>query len=421
MRQHTSVAAYGNLTPHYARNQPPKSGYGLLRFALDCIEELPEAQEFIREILQRRRNTRPGYPPTAMLRVSCLKYLLNERYNVQLIQRLKSSPELRNICGFEDELPSESTFSRFFRLLTEHRQLIEGAIVSMVNRLRERFPDIGEIVSIDSTDIEAYGNPNRNPVIDEDAWWGVRTPKNRSKLKEIETFYGYKLHLVSDAVHDVPLSYLLLPANENDSPKLPQAVRKAQQAYDWLQPEYLLADRGYDAQSNHEFLVNCGITPIIHIKKPSHTKLHDGIYETLGAPTCLGGMTMTYIRTDPKTGKHLYQCPVGGCKKFKKGEGKNFFARCQDSHWEDPRDNLRVIGVVPRRSQLWLDLYRKRQGIERFFGSAKRSRLLNKHQYVTMQKVKAHVALTMLNYVATMYARICADDAEHLRHMRIRV
>ena len=413
-------AACSHSTPHDTRAQPPpKAGYGLLRYILDTIEALPEIQELLQAIVHSRRNTRPGYPPRVMFRVLCIKYSLNERYTVQLIEWLKSSPALRELCGLGDELPSESTFSRFFHRLTDHRQLIEHAIASMVEQLHEELPELGNVVSIDSTDIEAYGNPNRNPVVEDDAKWGVRTPKNRSKAKDAEPFHGYKMHLVADAVHDVPLSYSILPANKSDSPQLSPAVRKTQETYAWLKPRFLLADRGYDSQKNHGFLVQRGITPIIHIRKPTNSTLHDGVYTTLGAPTCLGGKEMTFIRTDPQTGEHLYQCPAGGCTKFK--AGKHIFTRCNDAHWEDPRDNLRVIGIVPRQSELWRGLYRKRQGIERFFSSAKRSRLLDKHQYNGMRKVQAHVALSVLTYLATMYARTKSGEPERMRHMRIRV
>ena len=414
----TSACAKHKSDDH--KGQLPQSGYQFLCFTLDTVEELPRVQTFLEDAARKRRKARPGYAPSSMLRLVCMKFLLNERYNVQLLERLRTSPTLLKLCGLES-LPSQSTVSRFFGHISEHVELIEDAKINMVNLLRERRPDTGEIVSIDSTDIEAYANPNRNPVIDEDAEWGVRTPKNRSNAKDVETFFGYKLHLLSDAVHDIPLSYSLLPANHNDSPQLPPLVHKAQQTYDWLKPEYMLADRGYDALSNHAFLVKLDIRPVIHIRKPSNATLHGGLYETMGAPVCLGGMTMSFVRTDPETGKHLYQCPTEGCQKFQKGEGKSIFSRCDDSHWEDPKDNLRVIGVVPRRSQLWRDMYRKRQGIERFFGSAKRSRLLDKHQYVLEKKLRTHVALAMLTYLSTMFARICADDSEHMRHMRIKV
>ena len=129
---------------------------------------------------------------------------------------------------------------------------------------------------------------------------------------------------------------------------------------------------------------------------------------------------MTYVRTDPDTGKHLYRCPAGGCERFKGGK-RNIFVQCDSSHWEEPNDDLRVIGVVARQSEQWKDLYKKRQGVERFFGTAKRSRLLNKYQYLTMQKVRSHIALSTLTYATTMLARTLVGDAEHMRHMRIRL
>ena len=47
-------------------------------------------------------------------------------------------------------------------------------------------------------------------------------------------------------------------------------------------------------------------------------------------------------------------------------------------------DNLRVIGIVPCHNPKWPDLYRKRQGIEWFFSSVKRSGLLDRHQYPSL-------------------------------------
>ena len=80
---------------------------------------------------------------------------------------------------------------------------------------------------------------------------------------------------------------------------------------------------------------------------------------------------------------------------------------------------MRVIGVAPRESELWKELYSKRQGIERFFGSAKQSRLLDLHQYLHMDKIRAHVALSMLTYLATVFGNLMAGNAEKMRHMRL--
>ena len=399
------------------KRQSPRTGYGLVKATLDAIEQTPEAQAIIREVLDLRRNTRPGYPPRAMLRAYCLKFILNEQFNVGLIQRLTDSAKLRQLCGFKSEIPSESAFSRFFKKLSDRVDLLEQSIASIVDHLHEHLPDIGDITAIDSTDIEAYANPKRSAIIDQDAQWGHRTTKNRSSSKkDTEPFFGYKLHLLGDAVYGVPLHYVLLPANRNDSPQLPRVVKDALQTYPWLKPGYLLADRGYDALTNHETLVQQGIKPIIHIRKPSNTKLHGGIYSTMGEPTCMGKKTMQWLRTDPQTGHHLYRCPPAGC--HRKSQGHMFMPNCGDQHWEKPEDNLRVIGVVARASPQWKELYRRRPIIERNFSSLKRSRLLDRHQYLTQRKIRTHAALSVLTYVATMLAHLLTGDVERIRRMR---
>ena len=402
-----------------AHTQPPKSGYGFIAATLDAIENLPEVQTFLDEMHDLRRNTRPGYPPRSMLRAYCLKFLLNERFNVDLIQRLHDSYRLRQLCGFKSEVPSESSFSRFFKHLSDRAELIEQGITSLVNHLHDHLPDTGDVVAIDSTDIEAYANPNRSAVIDQDAAWGVRTTKsNSSSRKDTEMFFGYKVHMLSDTVFGVPLSYIILPANRNDSPQLPRVLQNAQRQYSWLQPTHLLADRGYDAVSNHEVLHHRGIKPIIHIRKSRTGKLHDGLYTVIGQPVCAGKKVMQWISTDPKTGIHLYHCPPAGC--HRKSQAHMFKMNCGDPYYEDPQQNLRVISVVARASPEWKSMYRQRQVIERGFSSLKRSRLLDKHQYLTQIKVRAHVALSVLTYTATMLAHTLAGDVAGIRQMRIR-
>ena len=412
-----SLGSCSHCRAQTPKNQFPRTGYGLVKATLDAIEQTPESQEIIREVLDLRRNTRPGYPPRAMLRAYCLKFILNERFNVGLIQRLADSAKLRQLCGFKGGIPSESAFSRFFKKLSDRVALLEQSITSVINHLHEHLPDMGDIAAIDSTDIEAYANPRRSAVIDQNANWGHRTAKNKSSTKnKDELFFGYKLHLLGDAVYGVPLHYILLPANRNDSPQLPRVVKEARQTYPWLKPQYLLADRGYDAVANHEVLVNAGIKPIIHIRKPSNTKLHGGIYSKMGEPTCMGNKVMQWLRTDPKTGHHLYACPPAGCHRA--SQGHMFMPNCGDQHWENPQVNLRVISAVARASPEWKQVYRKRTIIERGFSSLKRSRLLDRHQYLTMRKVRTHAALSVLTYVATMLAHVLAGDVDRIRHMR---
>ena len=399
---------------------PPKSGFGFLTHALDSLETLPSVQNALEAIATTRRRARPGYPPTAMFRAFCLKYLLGECYTVAIIERLRSSTRLRAICGFGYTIPSESTFSRFFSRLASVSGLTDTAIAEMVERIRKRLPDVGERVAVDSTDVRAHANPKRSVVRDTVARWGHRTTKARSKSKaKTEPFFGYKLHAISDAVHGVPLAHVLLPANANDSPQLRRLLDRAQAAYRWLKPTHLLADRGYDSQANHRLLAKRGISPVIHIRKPTaEDKLHDGLYDRLGRPVCGDGTPMEYLLTDQ--GMHKFRCPTGGCALKARSNGSVRYCDT-DALWVDPADNLRAIGMVARASPEWKRLYARRQSIERMFGSLKRSRLLDRHQYARFDKVRLHVGLSVLTYLATMLTRVQAGDLGKIRHMRIRV
>ena len=186
----------GSCVKYNTRDSPKqtsKSGDRLFQATLDAIEQTPEAQAIIHEILTLRHRARPGYPPRSMLRAFCLKFLLNGRFIVGLIRRLQDSAKLREMCGFEDSVPSETVFSRFFKHLSDRASLLEGSIASIVNCLHNHLPDMGDITAIDSTDIEAYANPNRSAVIDQDAAWGHRTTKSKSSSKkDTEPFFGYK-------------------------------------------------------------------------------------------------------------------------------------------------------------------------------------------------------------------------------------
>ena len=62
-----------------------------------------------------------------------------------------------------------------------------------------------------------------------------------------------------------------------------------------------------------------------------------------------------------------------------------------------------------------------RTAIERYFRSAKHSRLLNQHQFLGIAKVSLHASVSRLAYLATVLARLKADDYAGMRHMTVRL
>ena len=328
-----------------------KDGYGFFSGCLDLITSLPEVREFIQEIIQRRRCRRPGYSPESMLKACVLKYPLGVPENNNFLDMLCSNPTLAKMCGLEDKTPSDSTFSRFFSPLCEREIAPELLLQRVVDQFAHIAPKLGHTLVIDSTDIESYANPRRKRVRDAGANWGIRTAKSKSATrKEKERFFGCKLHLISCANTGMPLTFIITPANANDTIMLEQLVDKALAMYPWMKPKRLLADRGYDSVHNHQLLLNKSILPIIHIRKPPNGGLHMDTYTTIGEPVCIGGKAMEYLRADEKTGKHLYRCPASACDR--KGRIKGW-STCMDEVWEDPKENLRALSAVARASNEW--------------------------------------------------------------------
>ena len=164
-----------------------------------------------------------------------------------------------------------------------------------------------------------------------------------------------------------------------------------------------------------------GITPIIDIPRPPQDKatkqrLYDGIYAADGRPTCVGQQPMDYLGTDTD-GAHWFRCPPGGCHLKDKLDWSRY---CNDTHWENPTGKLiKTMGIIPRFSSAWKELYQKRSSIERYFSSAKQSRLLNQHQCLGQAKVELHVNMATLAYALTALAHLEADDYENMGVMDV--
>ncbi len=420
------MAGYQHTYADAFEQDPFTGGYGFLVGILDLAEYEP----LLTRLQQYRHTGRPGYPISAMWRAFLVKHLLSIRYNVELVARLRVSPILRRVCGFDDAAPTETAICRFFKRLTRHQDLVDEAIAAVVSRLKEtidasrqsgelprKAPPVGAALAIDSTDIEAWVDVQKKPYSDQSARWGYRTNPDAPDGKEF--FYGYKLHLVCDAYYGVPLTYEALPANQSDSPTLPGLVDKVAATHSSFKTRYLIADKGYDALSNYRHLDQLGIIPVIPLRNTDR----NGIYDQKGRPLCFGNQPMEYVGTeyvgtDPEQG-HLFRCRKKGCH-LEDRIGLTLY--CDIEYHEDLEgDALRKVGPLVRTTGRWKRLYKWRPIIERSFHSLKHSRLLNQHRYRGLAKVRLHAALALLTYCATMLARAQAGDYDLIRRMRIRL
>ena len=458
--------SYFNRTER--RKQPPKSGYGFLEAVVTGVTS--RAGPLV-ELLEapHQHGGNPGYPAEAMLSACVMQFALGERYANAFLNTLDSNAHLLTICGLP-WAPSERAYSQFKKhKLAHHRGLIRSIIVELflecgveIERLRGMGivpvdkPPLGHSLVMDSTDVETRARPGRTsrktreeiPSKDPDADWGHRTAKNprsyksRSKKRrnakkgevgkkgegnekdsKDESYFGYKVNVIVDSNHGLPLFAETRPANASDVAVMIQDLDDCMALYQTLSPRYFLGDKGYDSLKNILHVISLGMMPIIAVRLPEKDpetgqRLYDGIYVEDGRPTCLGGQPMQYVETDPQQG-HLFWCPAEGCHLR---DQVHFTRYCNDQHYEKPEGKLlRIVGLLPRCTEEWKVEYKKRPIIERHFSSGKHSRLMNQHRYFNIFQMSLHVLLSMLSYLATALAHLQADDYSHMRHIRIKL
>ena len=406
-------------------------GLGFLWYILAALEALSKVRGMLDGIAYSRRNTRPGYPPVCIWRVICLKFLLNEPYTLSIVERLKSSPELRQLCGLGDGVPSERTIGRFHSLLvTKYPELSQKFILGMARRLSRYMPsDFGKIVAVDSSDIPSFSCGNLPEPIDTGSMWGVRTRKRRRKAvggKKVEDVFGRKIHAMVCAKYGVPISFIITHSKVTDNTVVAQLIERARDVYgDSFQPEILLADRGYDDKKLFAYLVEQDIEPIILIRRPTADDgLYQGLFDKKGRPLCGDSQTpMQYVRSEGAS--HLFTCPDDGCSL--RGKSSGMIRHCDSSEgvWFDGSErspeSIRAFGWrIRRASPEWAELYGRRQVVERFFASVKQSRLLTKCRFLDSRKIELHLNLSILTYLATQVAHVAAGNLKDIRKMRIK-
>ena len=390
---------------------------GYVQLATSQVAEILDsidATEIVSRLEEYRAKGGPKtYPVQAFWRAYLLTFLLDLSSINALLRRLDQDPLLTALCGFS-KLPHRTTFNRFVTRLSQHRDLVDEALTQATDELKALLPDLGETVAVDSTTIRTNSHPHRKSpktgqLSDPEASWTAKPAINAQGKKDKDWRYGYKLHLVADAVHEVPLASYVTTASQNDSPEMPKLLEQAESRFSWFQPKHVLADRGYDAQSNHEYVLGRDGAFICPMRAVSGQPNYQyGVFNKDGVPSCVGNKLMEYQGTLAEKG-HLYRCQAGGCH-LNQRKGVVY---CQDWYWVDWRTepNKRLHGPVRRGTAEWEALYSLRQSVERAFKSMKESRRLERHYVRGLAKVSLHASMSVLAYTATMLAKTRAQAA----------
>ncbi len=386
--------------PSTSRQQ--RNGQGAIHDLIGPIMALEGTQHLVHRLAATRQIGRPGYPVLVMVACLIAQVLHQIPTITKLVRVLKGNRDLREACGIESPsgVPSEDAFYRFKKKLREGG-FMEQASIALVDAIKKVIPDLGTDTAIDSTDIEAWCNVGRKTedLRDRDASWGRRNFGSDGKS---ESYFGYKLQVIVDADHQVPLTWKLYPAGGNDFPYGVPVYTKAAREHEWFSPAHAIADKGYDTTPFYRHLeTELSCRPIIPMRDNAQDAT--ALLDKHGRPFCEVG-PWEYAGTDYKNKRTKWRCPAGR-RAWKCETRVNCGApRTGKSCWLVAAHDWRKHTLIPRGTPRFDTLYKKRTSVEREFSLLKDQYLLDTIRVQGLAKVATHVAFCMFVRLAKFLA-----------------
>ena len=212
----------------------PKNRINSRLLLAKAVMETIEHTSIIDDLLRNYKTGRHGYAKRAMLKSYILSFVMGHKYVNDLIRLLHENGEAKELCGF-DEIPARTTFNRFIAKMDLNSVVLDFAFATLLGTIKSTTPDLGDMVAVDSTNVNTYANCRRKK--DPEASWGAKTSSKTKNGIKTEWFYGYKAHLLADVKYGIPLKVIIGSGNKHDTPYLYDICKSMLDIYDWFEPK----------------------------------------------------------------------------------------------------------------------------------------------------------------------------------------
>lgn len=351
--------------------------------SLSAILASPEVSRLIDELQQTRWTGRPGYPVRALVGMALAKSLYALPTWTRTVALVREHRELAAVIAPDGEVPSHWACYRFLAKLRQHKPLLANCIASVIEALKRDNALLGWDVAIDASDMPAYANGQRfvsnggrersdDEFSDPDASWGHRSAVSTRKGGG---FYGYRLHMAVCSKTDLPLAWTVETAKTQETLTVAPLLDKLKAH--GINPETCAMDKGYDNSTVHDACTERGVLPVTALRQTPAVKRGDH------QPPCCEHDTWTFAGADRKRGATKWRCPTGECKPA--------------SVWIKAD---RLHPLIPRETDRWKRLYRRRASVERTFGRLKNEWALAPLRVRRLERVQLHADLTILAQLA---------------------
>ncbi len=328
---------------------------------------------------------RPPHPRSAMLNALIFKNLRGIPNLTELTREIRLYPALAQVCGFKS-FPSKERFSSFLR--DTPNQFFQSIRENLVKELFGLKEISGKYISTDScpiisplkqnnlkTNVPNRFNKNLPPKGDPESGLGVYV--TFAKEKKIQYFWGYKNHILNDAISELPIMEITKQANIQDSRLFIPQFQSLKELL-LIKIKAVIADSAFDSYPIIEFIAKeLKAKPVI-ARNPRGERNPEFKLSPKNIPVCIAGLEMT------NWGKYLYKkrncirqkfvCPIKASKRFAKKTGfcpwnhPNFFNNrfgCVVNLRIDVDTSIR--NSIDYNSKTFKKLYALRTSSERIF------------------------------------------------------
>lgn len=388
-----------------------------LQIVLDTLPDEP----LMRKLDQERGNGRDDFPVRAMWNLLIAGIIFGHNSIASLLRELNRNMQLVHVCGFGfRKLPGAHNMSRFIGLLLKHEGEIRGMFEGLCQALYSLLDDYGKELAIDSKWLESAANQasaRREPDgrSETEARKGVKTysgvRKDGSAWEKIVTCFGFKIHLLVDAVHELPVAYAVTDAAASDVTEGKELVSELKSRRPGVLEtcQHWMGDKGYDDTVLIEMLKEEGIKAVIDKRtlwKAQAEKevpgYEDAYYDEAGNVYCYTkdkGMRRRMAPNGYEQGRDAvrFKCPAQAY-----GASCGEAGECQCKNIRVPLStDPRIFTQVQRESYKWKRLYNRRTSVERVNSRLDGAYGFEERRTRGLARTELHVGIALLVMLAT--------------------
>ena len=383
------------------------------------LDTLPD-EALMRQIERERGNGRDDFPVRAMWNLVVAGVVFGHKSIASLLRELRRNMQLAHVCGFGfRKFPKAHNMSRFISLLLKHEAEIREMSEILIQELYAMLEDFGKELAIDSKWLRSAAHrqsARRNPDgrSEVDATKGIKeyrgVREDGTAWEKIVTCFGFKIHLIVDAVHEIPVAYAVTDAAASDVAEGKKLVKDlcANRPEVIKRCNHFMGDKGYDDSVLIEILKENGVKAVIDKRTMWKAQTEkevpgyaDAYYDEAGNVHCYAPdkgvrRLMTPNGYEKERDAARFKCPAVAY-----GRARPEMGVCKCKNIRIPLStDPRIFTQVQRESYKWKRYYKMRTAVERVNSRLDGAYGFEDRRTRGLVRTKVHVGLALIVMLA---------------------